>query len=314
VLRGRGLALSAAPAMPGLQDWEATRDTLHLWLQVVGTVKLGTAAPRNHLWHAALYPGVRGLTTGRLGRGAVRFAIEVDLVDHRLAVRSGDGREGAFELADGLSVAEFDRRLRALLAGLDLDAASAERPHGGPGPATTPPQEDTAHASYDRQAAHSWWLALDWVSCVLDEFAGRFQGKQSPVHLFWNSFDLVLTRYSGRPAPLPEDADPVTRQVWSHELISFGFWPGDRAAREPGFYALISPEPDGLREQPLASDQAVWEQAPSGSRAVLGYDAVRAADDPRQALLAFLESAYQAGAGAAYWDREELAAAVEPGR
>ena len=297
------------PELPALrlEDWTPARDTLHLWAQIVGKVKLASTTPRNHFWHAALYPDVGGLTTGRIGLGRVRFAIDFDLVGHRLVVRVGDGREGSFPLADGLSVAEFDRRLHELLAGFGLDVDIVERPHGGPEPEATPFGQDTGHASYDPEAAHRFWVALDWVALVLEEFAGRFQGRQSPVHLFWHSFELVLTRFSGRPAPPGEDADPVTREAYSHEQITFGFLPGDRAISFPAFYAVIWPEPDGLSEHQLAPEQASWRPVATGTMALLDYDAVRTAADPRATLLAFLESAYEAGAGAAYWDRDELA-------
>jgi len=298
----------AAVALPELrlEDWETTRDTLHLWAQVVGKVKLASTPPSNHLWHAALYPGVCGLTTGRVGLGRLRFSIEVDLVAHELAVRAGDGRTAAFALEDGLSVADFDRRLHELLERFGVDVAIVERPQRRPGPAE-PFQLDTVHAGYDPEAAGRWWAALDWVALVFEEFAGWFQGKQSPVHLFWHTFDLVLTRYSGRPVPPDPEADPVAREVWSHEQLSVGFWPGDKATRHAAFYGLVWPEPDGLREHPLQPAQAAWRELPTGSLALLDYEAVRTAPDPRTALLAFLQSVYDAGAGAAYWDRDELA-------
>ena len=289
-----------------LDDWETTRDMLHLAAQVVGKVKLASTPPRNHLWHAALYPGVTGLTTGRIGLGPLRFALDLDLVAHELVLRTGDGGRDGFALGDGLSVAEFDRRLHELLANAGVDVDIVERPHGGPGPAVPFPL-DSAHAGYDPEAAHRWWLALDWVALVFDEFAGWYQGKQSPVHLFWHTFDLVLTRFSGRPVPPGPDADPVTREAWSHELLSFGFWPGDRATRHAAFYAQVWPEPDGLREHTLEPDGATWRELATGSLALLDYDAVRTAPDPRLALLSFLRSAYDACAGAAYWDRDELA-------
>jgi hypothetical protein len=145
------------------------------------------------------------------------------------------------------------------------------------------------------------------VALVLEEFAGRFQGRQSPVHVFWHSFELVLTRFSGRPAPPGEDADPVTREAYSHEQITFGFLPGDQAISFPAFYAVIWPEPDGLSEHELAPEQASWRPMATGTMALLDYEVVRTAADPRATLLAFLDSAYEAGAGAAYWDRDELA-------
>ena len=312
MLRGRGLALTTTVRLPELplDQWQTTRDTLHLWAQVVGKVKLASTPPRNHLWHAALYPGVTGLTTGRIGLGPLRFALDLDLVGHELVLRTGDGARDGFALADGLSVAEFDKRLHELLhrAGLGVDIV--ERPHGAPGPAV-PFQLDAEHAGYDQEAAGRWWRALDWVALEFEEFAGWYQGKQSPVHLFWHTFDLVLTRLSGRPVPAEVDADPATREAWSHELVSFGFWPGDRVTRHAAFYAQIWPEPDGLAEHELRPAQATWRELEGRSLALLDYDAVRTAADPRRALLHFLQSAWEACAGAAYWDRDELASSFD---
>ena len=301
------------PELP-LGAWEASKTTLHLWAQIVGKVRLRSTAPRNHWWHASLYPDVRGLTTRRMQRAGQVFAIDLDLIDHRLVVRAGDGRVASFELTDGLSVAAFDERLHATLAGLGLDTGIIERPYGVP--MTTPFPADVEHASYDPKWVNAYWRVLSWVDGVFEEFAGWYQGKQSPVHLFWHSFDLAVTRFSGRPAAPPgeePDPDPVAREAYSHEVVSFGFWPGDATTREPTFYAYTSPEPDGLTEHKLRPAAARWTQQPGGSQAHLAYEAVRTAPDPRLALLAFLHTAYEAGAGAAYWDREALRSTFAPG-
>jgi len=213
------------------------------------------------------------------------------------------GREESFALADGLSVAAFDAELHATLARLGVDVPIVEKPFGLP--MTTPFPDDDEHASYDAETVEHFWRVLDWSADVLEEFAGWFCGKQSPVHLFWHSFDLALTRFSGRPAPAMPDADPVTREAYADEVVSFGFWAGDRNVREPSYYSYTAPEPAGLRDQPLAAG-AVWVEQNGGSLAILPYETVRAAADPRAALLEFLESAYQAGAAAAGWSRDEL--------
>jgi hypothetical protein len=171
---------------------------------------------------------------------------------------------------------------------------------------TTPFPSDDEHASYDRDAVVRFWRILDWTDSVLEEFAGWYCGKTSPVHLFWHSLDLALTRFGGRRAPSLPDADPVTREAYSHEVVSFGFWAGDANVREPTFYSYTAPEPPGLRGLPLRPGEARWGESGGGSMAMLPYEAVRTAPDPRAALLAFLESSYEAGATAAGWDRTDL--------
>jgi hypothetical protein len=289
------------PELP-LAAWEPTKWTLHLWAQIVGKVMLATAAPRNHWWHAALRPDVRGLTTGRLDRDGRTFAIDFDFVDHALQVRTAERTEG-FPLEDGLSVAGFDERLHGLLARLDLDVEIVESPFGVS--VTTPFPEDAEHSSYDREYVERFWRVLGWSTRRLDLFAGGFQGKQSPAHLFWHSFDLAQTRFSGRlcfPAP---EGDPVTREAYSDELISFGFWAGDERMRSPAYYSYTHPGPAGLDESPLASG-ASWTAGPTGLLAVLPYELVRTAADPARALDEFLQSAYDAGATLAGWNRAEL--------
>jgi hypothetical protein len=171
---------------------------------------------------------------------------------------------------------------------------------------TTPFPDDREHASYDRDAVERFWQILDWTDAVFEEFAGWYCGKTSPVHLFWHSFDLALTRFGGKRAPPLPDADPVTQEAYTHEVVSFGFWAGDQNVREPTYYAYAAPEPAGLRGLPLQPAEAVWVEQGAGSLAVLPYEAVRTAADPKRTLLAFLESAYRAGAGAAGWDAADL--------
>jgi hypothetical protein len=302
---GQGL-----PALP-LEDWEETKDTLHLWSQIVGKVRMASSAPRNHWWHVALYVDVRGLTTRRLrSPQGVSFQIDLDFVDHRLVVRTNQGAAESFPLVDGLSVAAFDEELHGTLRRLGVDVAIRETPFGVP--MTTPFRADEEHAAYDREAVERFWRILDWTDGVFEEFAGWYCGKQSPVHVFWHSFDLALSRFGGRRAPAQPDADAVTREAYSHEVVSFGFWAGDKRLREPTYYSYTAPEPAGLRERPLRPQQARWTAYGAGSLAVLPYEAVRNASDPRTALLAFLESAYQAGAGLAGWDRSGLASAWCP--
>ncbi|MGH2936127.1 MAG: DUF5996 family protein [Gaiellaceae bacterium] len=286
------------PELP-LAGWEPTKSTFHLWAQIVGKIRLASTAPRNHWWNAPLYVDVHGLTTRRMhaADGTV-FQIDFDLLDHRLVVRTNAGAVESFPLEDGLSVAEFDARVHAVLQRLRIDAAIRETPYGVP--MTTPFAEDREHASYDRDAVERFWRIVDWSDGVFEEFAGRFTGKTSPVHLFWHSLDLAVTRFSGRRAPEMPDADAVTREAYSHEVVSFGFWAGDERLAEPGYYAYAAPEPAGLREQPLEHHAARWIEQGAGSLAVLPYETVRTAADPRATLLAFLESAFRAGSDG--WD------------
>ncbi|MGH7722139.1 MAG: DUF5996 family protein [Candidatus Dormibacteria bacterium] len=280
-----------------LADWRPTVDTLHLYAQVVGKVRLAVTPPRNHWWNVPLYVDVRGLTTRRMHSGGTTFQIDFDFVDHALLVRTMDGRAESFPLVSGLSVAEFDEHLHACLRKLELDVRIREEPFGLP--MKTPFPRDHEHAAYDRTYIERFWAVLDWSDRVFDEFSGWFGGKTSPIHLFWHSFDLAVTRFSGRAAP-PVDADAVTREAYSDELISFGLWPGDDNLPDASYYSYTAPEPAGLRDEPLAAGD--WIQSGSGSLAILPYEAVRTASDPRGLLLAFLQSAYEAGARRAGWD------------
>jgi Family of unknown function (DUF5996) len=302
--------VSSLPPLP-LEGWEPTKTTLHLWAQIVGKIRLASTAPRNHWWHVPLYVDVRGLTTRRMhSPDGVTFQIDFDFVEHRLVVRTSDGVVESFELHDGLSVADFDEELHATLERLGIDVAIHESPFGVP--VTTPFPADREHAAYDADAVERFWRILDWTDGVFEEFAGWYCGKTSPVHLFWHSLDLAVTRFGGRRAPDRPDADPVTREAYTHEVVSFGFWAGDAQLREPSYYAYAAPEPDGLRERPLRPDEARWTPFGAGSLALLPYEAVRTAADPKAVLLSFLESAYEAGAGALGWDVADLASSWCP--
>jgi Family of unknown function (DUF5996) len=280
-----------------LADWRATKDTLHLYSQILGKIRLATTAPRNHWWNVALYVDVRGLTTRRLHHHHTTFEITMDFVDHALIVRTADGRTRSIELGSGLPVADFDARLHAMLAALDIDVEIRERPFGVP--MTTPFPADVEHASWDRGAIERFGRILDWSDSVFDQFSGWFNGKTSPVHIFWHSLDLAVTRFSGRPGA-PMDADAVTQEAYSQEVISFGFWPGDDTIGDAAYYSYTAPEPERLRDQPLPV--GAWIEWGSGSLAVLPYEAVRTARAPRTTLLAFCQGAYEAGARLAGWD------------
>jgi hypothetical protein len=295
------------PALP-LAEWEQTKVTLHLWSQIVGKIKLASVPPRNHWWHVPLYVDVRGLTTRRMHSPAgVAFQIDFDFVDHALVVKTGRGENASFALNDGLSVAQFDEQLHAVLAGLAVDVEINETPFGVP--MTTPFRQDKEHASYDRDAVERFWRVLDWTDWVFEEFSGWYCGKTSPVHLFWHSFDLAVSRFGGGRAPALPDADQVTREAYSHDVISFGFWAGDDNVREPTYYSYTAPEPKGLREQSLRPAEAQWQET---GIATLPYEVVRTAAGPRKTLLEFLDSAYRAGATTAGWDVAELSSSWCP--
>ncbi len=291
----------SAPALPvlALEDWVATKQTLHLWVQIIGKLRLALMPARNHWWNAPLYVSVQGLTTRRMPAGGVGLELELDLVHHRLVARTAD-RELGFDLVDGLSVAELHSRVIETVAELGVEVAIRSQPFGIP--ITTPFADDHEHASYDRDAVGRFLRILHWNSDVFEEFAGWYSGKTSPVHFFWHSFDLALTRFSGRRAPAMDGVDAVTAEAYSHEVISFGFWAGDDQTPFPAYYSYTAPEPPALRDRPLRPDAAAWIDQRGGSLALLRYDDVRAAPDPGAVLLEFLQSSYEAGAVSAGWD------------
>jgi hypothetical protein len=305
IARANGEPAELFPSLP-LEAWEESKETLHRYVQIVGKIRLATAAPRNHWWHVPLCVTTPGLTTDPLPDGDRTFALDFDFVDHRLVQTTSDGAANSFPLNDGLSVAEFYRQVFALLAARGIKVAILAKPFD-----LTPAElfpTDTAHAAYDASAVSRWWGILVQIDQILQEFAGRFTGKTSPVHLFWHSFDLAVTRFSGRRAPDLGDVDPITREAYSHEVISFGFWAGDARVRAPAFYAYTAPEPPGLTSQPLQPSPATWSDTGRGSLALLLYEDLRRLPAPKPALLDFLESAYQAGARTAGWDAAAFAA------
>lgn len=272
------------PPLP-LEAWEGTKDTLQRYVGALSAVRRALNEPRNHWWHIPLYVTPRGLTTRPMPGDDASLEIQLDLIDHEAIFFSSRGERHRFPLADGLSVARFHEQAAAHLDALGAPVAVRHAEFAG----------DHAHASYDREAAHRFWQILVWVEPVLRAFAARYTGKTSPVHLFWHSFDLVVTRYH-RPQGAEADGQHA------YEEISFGFWPGDDRIKEPAFYVSVFPEPEGLTVEPLRPEQAVWQAADSGNLALLRYEDVRQAASPRDSILFFFESAYQAGAGLAGWD------------
>jgi Family of unknown function (DUF5996) len=294
------------------EEWNATRVTLRLFLQMVGKIRLALAPPRNHWWHVVFYVTPRGLTTGLMPTSAGAFAIDFDFVDHELVVRTDRGQVETIALRDGLSVAAFYEQLFALLARLRIEVEILAQSYGDPTPISF--TDDMNDASYDADAVERFWRILSASAVVLEEFAGWFDGKTSPVHLFWHSLDLAVTRFSGRRAPDPPTSSFVNHEAYTHEVISFGFWAGDDSVREPTYYSYTYPEPPGLAEQPLEPEAARWVDLGSSHQARIPYEDVRAAESPRAALLAFLQSGYEAGARTAGWPMEELVSTWAPKR
>ena len=284
-----------------LANWRETKNTLHLYLQIVGKIRLAMHPRINHWWHVPLYVSPRGLTTRTIPYAGGNFEIEFDFCDHELKIRTSDGGYEDFGLYDGLTVADFYASVFANLAKLGIEPEIKAVPYEAPSKA--PFADDHDNRSYDKEYVERFHKVLVEVDDIFEEFRGRFTGKSTPVHLFWHSFDLALTRFSGKPAPPLDGANMVTREAYSHEVISFGFWFGDDNVSAPAFYSYTAPEPTGLTNEPLQPEAAQWNTA-KGTMALLMYDDVRGRDDPRAAVLQFLESAYQAGAKTAGWDIE----------
>jgi Family of unknown function (DUF5996) len=294
----------AFPEIP-LEAWRPTKNTLHLYCQIVGKVRLAMHPRLNHWWHVTLYVSPRGLTTRAIPYSGGNFEIEFDLKSHKLEIRTSDGAVEDFALYDGLTVADFYSSLFANLGKLGIEPKIRPIPYDTI--STTPFAEDQEHKAYDKKYVERFHKTLVMVDDILEEFRGRFVGKSTPVHMFWHSFDLALTRFSGKKAPPIDGANMVTREAYSHEVISFGFWFGDdKTVPAPAFYSYTAPEPKGLSDEPLSPSNAKWQAANGAHMALLMYDDVRNADDSRKIALEFFESAYRAGAKSAGWDIEDL--------
>jgi uncharacterized protein DUF5996 len=298
---------SADPVWPDLtySAWSETLATLHLWTQIVGKIRLTLTPWLNHSWHAPLYVTARGLGTSPIPIGAEIFEIEFDFVGQRLAVQTSRGAERSLPLRPQ-SVADFYRATIDLLASMGVAVAIKETPNEVPNPIRF--SEDRIHASYDAAAAHRFWRALVQADRVFKLFRSGFLGKASPVHFFWGSFDLAVTRFSGRRAPLhpggvPGLPDAVVREAYSHEVSSAGFWPGAEAFPRAAFYSYAYPEPAGFRDRPVAPgsyfDTTLGEF-------ILPYDTVAQAGQPDALLLDFLSTTYVAAAETGGWDRAAL--------
>lgn len=296
--------IDAWPALP-YAEWRATSETLHLWTQIVGKIRLATTPWQNHSWHIGLYLTTRGLTTSPMPDGARTFQIDFDFIDHQLIITTSDGDIRHLPL-EPQTVADFYVAVTAALGDLGIHVNIDQWPNELPSPIRF--SEDRAHASYDRDAVRRFFQAMVQIDRVFKLFRTGFLGKTSPVHFFWGSFDLAVTRFSGRDAPLhpggvPYLANEVAQEAYSHEVSSAGFWPG-AGLDYPAFYSYAYPTPEGFRDAKVRPAEAFFSEALG--EFLLPYDAVRTAADPDQALLDFLQSTYEAAADLGKWDRAAL--------
>jgi hypothetical protein len=292
--------IEAWPPLP-LAEWSATRDTLHMWTQIVGKVRLALSPLTNHWWEVPLYVSARGLTTSPIPYPLGIFEVEFDFIDHVLRIVTSRGETKTMNLVPK-SVARFYEEFMNHLASLGIEVKMWPMPNEVPNPIRF--DRDTTHDAYDPQYANRFWRILVTLDTIFKEFRARFIGKASPVHFFWGSFDLAATRFSGRRAPERPGADAMTREAYSHEVSSVGWWPGNGGFDAPMFYAYAAPEPPGFRESKVRPAAAFYNA--QISEFLLPYDAVRAASDPAAALLEFAQSTYEAAANLGNWDRAAL--------
>ncbi len=301
----RAIASSPWPSLP-LADWQDTYTTLHLWTQIVGKIRLALAPNLNHWWQSTLYVTPRGLTTAAIPYETRTFQISFDFLDQQLQIDTSDGITKRIALAPR-SVADFYRTVMETLKEMDIEVRIWTMPQEVAD--SIPFDQDEQHGAYDAEYAQRFWRILVQADRIMTLFRSRFLGKSSPVHFFWGSCDLAVTRFSGRTAPqhpggVPNMADWVTREAYSHEVSSCGFWPGGGAIVEPVFYAYAYPVPEGFRDYPIQPREAFYSS--EMQEFVLPYEAVRQAEDPDAVLLTFLQSTYEAAANLGYWDRAAL--------
>lgn len=294
--------MSKLPPLPYV-DWSDSKDTLHLFLQIIGKIRLKAHPKLNHWWHVTLYPHVRGLTTARIPYEDSGFEILYDMLDHKVIISLNDGRQDFFSVSE-LTVADFYEALFSRLETLGISVKIVGVPYDNK--SKIPFAEDTTPRVYDEAAVTDFWRALCSIASIFETYRSGFVGKQTPVQLYWHSFDLVVTRFSGRAHPL-EGGTRSDREAYSHEVISIGFWPGDDTFPEAAFYGYAYPEPAGLNQEPLAPEQALWTEKNGGALAILKYEDTRQAGDTAAAILAFLNSLYDAAARKGDWPADAFA-------
>jgi Family of unknown function (DUF5996) len=290
----------AWPPLP-LEEWKDTYDTLHMWTQIVGKIRLALTPLINHWWNVPLYVNTRGLTTSAIPYGHTPFELWFDFLDHQLVLQTCEGSHKVLPLSP-MSVADFYQKIMGMLRSSGIEVKIWHMPVEVPDP--IPFDEDRKHASYDPEAVQRFWRILLSVQCVFEEFRSRFIGKCSPIHFFWGSFDFAVTRFSGRTAPERPNADPITREAYSHEASSLGFWPGSGNIKGAAFYSYMAPEPPGFRDWPVSPIAAHYDM--QVGEFILMYDDVRSSASPSATLLEFCQSTYEAGATLGKWDRNGL--------
>jgi len=293
------------PSLP-LAAWQDTYATLHMWTQIVGKIRLALAPKINHWWHSTLYVTPRGLTTSAIPYGTRSFEISFDFIDHHLKIATSDGITHKIALIPR-SVADFYQEVMDTLSASGIKVKIWTMPQEVADP--IPFDQDFKHTAYDPESVQRFWSILLQVDRVMKMFRSRFIGKSSPVHFFWGSFDLAVTRFSGlsaleHPGGIPHMADWVTREAYSHEVSSCGFWPGGGTVEEPVFYSYAYPEPEGFRDYPVQPQQAFYSS--QLQEFILPYEAVRQAEAPDELLLVFLQSTYDAAANLGNWNRAAL--------
>lgn len=288
-----------------LSDWQDTKITLHLYLQIVGKIRLALFPKMNHWWHVTFYPDPTGLTTGPIPYHDSLIELQFNFIDHYLNIKHdnevaiiklGASSIAGFYQAVINQLKQFNVKVNILPMPFDPSRVGSDIPFAN----------DTQHGAYEKKYVSQYWQILRAVYPIFANFRGKFIGKSTPVHVFWHTFDLVVTRFSGRRAPVVADMDPVTKEAYSHEVISFGLWPGDRNIPEPTFYSYTYPEPKKLTSQPLKPGCAFWQDTGKGSLAIMKYHDWLQEANRRHALFEFLQTAYLAGAKVAAWPINDL--------
>lgn len=302
------ISSSTLPSLP-LNEWIETKKTLHLYSQIIGKIKLKLFPYKNHWWSAALYINSRGIGSSPLPYKDKMVEFNFDFCKHQLIITTTHSEIEIIELKDGLCVASFYKQVFAALKKLEIEVEILARPYEFE--TDTPFAKDQQHCTYNREYVYKFWQVLLFSDAVFKEFSGKFIGKCSPVHMFWHSFDLAVTRFSGERAPAMPGANKVNAEAYSHKVISAGFWAGDKNLPEAAYYSYTAPSPEGLETEPiLPAGKAKWVMQNGSPMAILTYEDMRLSDDPKETLLQFLQSTYMAGAKRSGWPIDDLKADI----
>ena len=292
---------NSLPELP-LDAWEESKIPLHLWMQIVGKIKLDIMPRKNHWWHITFFISPRGITSGYIPDPRGSFEVDFNFAEHKLEFITSWGDYEAFDLVDGLTVKAFHRKFFDILYKLEIPARITPVPYDHP--CTEPFAECETHKSYDQEYVTRYWKIMITVDNAFKEFSGRFYGKVSPSQMYWHHMDLAVTRFSGKKGPgLPEGSTEADKDAYSHEVISAGFWAGDETVRGAAFYCYTYPSPEGIEKEPLYPSSAFWDQSGSSPMAMLMYDDLIKLENPKAEILNFLQSSYEAGAKLAHWPK-----------